>query len=94
MPPPCHDGWDAHHIARIIMLPPDLSEDAMRAAWIRRDKAADGRFVIAVRTTGIFCRSSCPARPKAENIRFMADARAATAAGFRPCKRCKPLQIG
>lgn len=72
------------------MLHPDLSEDAMHALWQRRDKAADGRFVIAVRTTGIFCRPSCPARPKPENIRFMVDAVAASAAGFRPCKLCKP----
>ncbi|HEU5034179.1 MAG TPA: AlkA N-terminal domain-containing protein [Mycobacteriales bacterium] len=56
-----------------------------------RDARFDGRFVTAVRTTGIYCRPSCPAQtPKPENVRFFARAAAAAAAGFRACKRCRP----
>ncbi|MGI9092916.1 MAG: AlkA N-terminal domain-containing protein [Mycobacteriales bacterium] len=56
-----------------------------------RDRRFDGRFVTAVRTTGIYCRPSCPAQtPKRENVRFYAVAAAAQAAGFRACKRCRP----
>ncbi|HWB67334.1 MAG TPA: Ada metal-binding domain-containing protein [Mycobacteriales bacterium] len=56
-----------------------------------RDARFDGRFVTAVRTTGIYCRPSCPAqRPKPENVAFFPHAAAAVAAGFRACKRCRP----
>ena len=56
-----------------------------------RDARFDGRFVTAVRTTGIYCRPSCPAQtPKPENVRFFPQAAAAAAAGFRACKRCRP----
>jgi AraC family transcriptional regulator of adaptative response/methylated-DNA-[protein]-cysteine methyltransferase len=65
--------------------------DARWAAVLARDAASDGKFVTAVATTGIYCRPSCPARhPLRENIRFYATCEAAEAAGFRPCKRCKP----
>ena len=60
-------------------------------AVCERDAAQDGRFVFAVRSTGIYCRPSCPARrPRRENVSFHLDADAAAAAGFRPCKRCSP----
>src|SRR5690606_38923193 len=63
----------------------------MLEAFEARDRSQDGRFVVAVTTTGIYCRPSCPARrPRAENVRFFADEASAAAAGFRPCKRCKP----
>lgn len=66
-------------------------ETSRRAAVARRDPAADGEFVYAVTTTGICCRPSCPAkRPKPENLRLFASVAAARAAGFRPCKRCRP----
>ncbi len=56
-----------------------------------RDRRYDGVFVTAVRTTGIYCRPSCPARqPKRENICFYPDCDSAEAAGYRPCKRCRP----
>ena len=56
-----------------------------------RDTRFDGRFVTAVRTTGIYCRPSCPAQtPRQENVRFFPRAAAAAAAGFRACKRCRP----
>lgn len=68
------------------------SEQIMRAAIASRDKAFDGRFIYAVVTTGVFCRPSCAARPALpENLRFFPGAEAALAAGFRPCKRCHPL---
>jgi hypothetical protein len=68
--------------------------DAARwAAFERRDRAADGRFVCAVRTTGVYCRPSCAGRPKRENVRFFATNAAAEAAGFRACKRCRPERL-
>ncbi len=55
------------------------------------DARFDGAFVIAVRTTGIYCRPTCPARtPKRENVRFLASPDEAERAGFRACKRCRP----
>ncbi len=65
------------------------------AAFERRDRAFDGRFVGAVRTTGIYCKPSCPARhPLRENVLFFADGPAALAAGFRACRRCRPDEVG
>ncbi|MGV0837828.1 AlkA N-terminal domain-containing protein [Mycolicibacterium thermoresistibile] len=56
-----------------------------------KDARFDGWFVTAVLTTGIYCRPSCPVRsPLARNVRFYPTAAAAQAAGFRPCKRCRP----
>ncbi|MDQ1679820.1 MAG: AraC family transcriptional regulator, partial [Frankiaceae bacterium] len=56
-----------------------------------KDSRFDGWFVTAVRTTGIYCRPSCPAMtPKAANVRFLPSAAAAQALGFRACKRCRP----
>ena len=56
-----------------------------------RDPAADGRFFTCVRTTGIFCRPVCPARPPhLKNCDFVATAVEAVAAGYRACKRCRP----
>ena len=56
-----------------------------------RDSRFDGWFVTAVRTTGIYCRPSCPALPaRVENLRFLPSAAAAQRAGFRACKRCRP----
>lgn len=63
------------------------------AAVEGRDSSADGRFVYGVATTGVFCRPGCASRsPRRENVRFFADAEAAEAAGFRPCKRCRPSE--
>jgi AraC family transcriptional regulator of adaptative response/methylated-DNA-[protein]-cysteine methyltransferase len=59
-----------------------------------RDASADGAFVYAVRTTGVFCRPSCAARPaKPQNVVFFATTREAEAAGFRACLRCRPLAV-
>ncbi len=60
-------------------------------AMAAKDHRFDGLFFIAVRSTGIYCRPVCPATaPKRENISFYANAAAATAAGYRPCLRCRP----
>lgn len=69
------------------MLDPEHCWQAVCA----RDAEYDGRFVFAVRSTGIYCRPSCPARrPRRDNVSFHADAASAEAAGFRPCRRCSP----
>ncbi|MBB5715251.1 bifunctional transcriptional activator/DNA repair enzyme AdaA [Sphingomonas aerophila] len=64
------------------------------AAFAARDRTSDGRFVVAVRTTGIYCKPSCPARrPAPGNVTFFADGPAAQAAGFRACLRCRPDEV-
>lgn len=67
-----------------------LTENEMRLAWQRRDAGYDGVFCFGVKTTGIFCRPSCPSRPKRENLEFFPGCGAAVRAGYRPCKRCQP----
>ena len=65
--------------------------DALYRAVASRDRRFDGRFVLGVTSTGIYCRPSCPARtPKPQNVRFFALPAAAVAAGFRACRRCRP----
>lgn len=72
-------------------LPPRAE---MEAAYLRRDASYDGVFFLGVRTTGIFCRPSCPARkPLPRNVEFYRSVRDAVFAGFRPCKRCRPLEV-
>jgi AraC family transcriptional regulator of adaptative response / DNA-3-methyladenine glycosylase II len=69
----------------------DLDRQACDRARRSRDARFDGRFFIAVTTTGIYCRPICPARaPKDENIQYFPTAATAEAAGFRPCLRCRP----
>ncbi|MES1940802.1 adenosine deaminase [Salinisphaera sp. T5B8] len=63
------------------------------AAVLANDARADGDFFYAVKTTGIYCRPSCPSRPpRRENVLFFDDAAQAEQAGFRACKRCQPQQ--
>ena len=69
------------------------SRAEMEQAITRKDGSYDGIFFVAVRTTGIFCRPSCPSRPKLENIEFFPAIRDAVFAGYRPCKRCHPLEV-
>ncbi|MFC3284538.1 bifunctional DNA-binding transcriptional regulator/O6-methylguanine-DNA methyltransferase Ada [Litchfieldella rifensis] len=72
---------------------PFISDDDKWGAVQRRDVAADGVFVYAVRSTGIYCRPSCAARrPRRENVEFHVSVEAAEHAGFRPCKRCRPQE--
>jgi AraC family transcriptional regulator of adaptative response/methylated-DNA-[protein]-cysteine methyltransferase len=62
-------------------------------AYLAGDEDYEGIFFTAVKTTGIFCRPACPARkPKPQNVEFFASAQEALFAGFRPCKRCRPMQ--
>src|SRR5258706_16234507 len=71
-------------------LPPPSE---MERAVDTSDASYDGIFFVAVRTTGIFCRPSCPARkPLAKNREYFATAREAVFAGYRPCKRCRPME--
>ncbi|SEG45350.1 DNA-O6-methylguanine--protein-cysteine S-methyltransferase /Transcriptional regulator Ada [Bryocella elongata] len=66
-------------------------------AWqqvLARDASADGSFVYAVTSTGIFCRPTCPSRrPLKENVRFYTTTAEAEAAGFRACQRCEPTRV-
>lgn len=68
-----------------------LKDDARYNAFAARDSRQAGRFVMAVATTGIYCRPGCPARlPKRENVTFYDTPAQAETAGFRACKRCQP----
>ena len=72
-----------------------IDADAAWTAFERRDRAWDGRVIGAVRSTGIYCKPSCPARrPKRENVEFFATGERAAAAGYRPCLRCRPDEVG
>lgn len=63
-------------------------------AVLARDANLAGPFLYGVRTTGIYCRPGCPARtPKRENVEFFEQRADAEAAGYRPCKRCRPTAI-
>src|SRR5262249_14178539 len=89
---PCRGPKTAHRRAeacytRGVHLDPEICYRAL----CTRDARFDGRFFTAVRTTGIYCRPICPARtPRRENCLFVPCAAAAEAAGFRPCRRCRP----
>jgi len=64
----------------------------MKQAYLGRDASYDGIFFLGVRTTGVFCRPTCPARkPLPQNVEYFPSALAALVAGYRPCKRCRPL---
>ena len=64
-------------------------------ALAARDRAADGTFVYAVTSTGVYCRPSCPSRrPRADRVRFFDTTHDARQAGFRACKRCRPDTVG
>lgn len=67
-------------------------KERMYRALVARDAASDGAFFVGVRTTGIFCRPTCPAKkPRIENVEFFSTAREALCAGYRPCLRCSPM---
>src|SRR5690242_18906606 len=70
-------------------LPPIVE---MERAYLSRDATYNGLFFVGVRTTGIFCRPSCPARrPYPQKVEYVPSAAAAVFAGYRPCKRCRPM---
>src|SRR5437773_6135448 len=76
-------------MAAMNMMP---SVKEMQRAYLEKDVSYDGIFFLGVRTTGIFCRPSCPARkPLPENVDYFSNVREAVFAGYRPCKRCRPL---
>src|SRR5688572_22138856 len=70
---------------------PQIAE--MERAYLAGDATYNGLFYFAVRSTGIFCRPGCPARkPLPKNVEYFATSQAALDAGYRPCKRCQPLE--
>src|SRR5512142_152578 len=69
------------------------STNTMYRALTDRDSTFDGVFFAAIRTTGVFCRPTCTAKkPNPENVEFYPSIRDALSAGYRPCKRCRPMQ--
>ncbi len=72
------------------MLSPTREE--MERAFARKDGGYDGIFYVAVKTTGIFCRPSCPSQPNLENVEFFLSVKGCLFAGYRACKRCHPLE--
>jgi AraC family transcriptional regulator of adaptative response/methylated-DNA-[protein]-cysteine methyltransferase len=69
------------------------SDEERWQAVVNRDPTAVGAFFYSVRSTGVYCSPNCPAkRARRENVRFHATCQEAEAAGFRPCKRCKPTE--
>src|SRR3979490_158619 len=78
-------------ISKAISTVTPIEQDPRWARVKIRDKSADGVFCYSVAPTGVFCRPSCPSRTaNPGNVRFHDGPAAARAAGFRPCKRCKP----
>ena len=77
-----------------LTLEPDIlpSRAEMERACLAHDASFDGLFFVAVKTTGVFCRPSCPAKPLLKNVEFFPSIRACCEAGYRPCKRCRPLE--
>lgn len=72
----------------------ETTDDPRWARVVRRDRGADGGFVYAVATTGVYCRPSCPSRTaRPENVRFFASPAEAEAAGYRACRRCHPKSV-
>src|SRR5512143_2342766 len=77
--------------APLAGLPALPSRAVLDRARRSRDVRFDGRFFVAVTSTGIYCRPVCPApSPRAANVRYFPSAAAAADAGFRPCLRCRP----
>ena len=75
----------------LLDRPDRTTEEARLAAVAARDATADGSFVYSVRSTGVYCRPSCPSRAaKRDNMAFHTTCADAERAGFRPCRRCRP----
>src|ERR1043166_7205239 len=74
-------------------MPEIMNNPELWKAVLARDSSRDGSFVFAVKSTGIYCRPSCPARrPRREQVSFYQLPEAAESEGFRACKRCRPQQ--
>ena len=73
----------------------NIDQEQAWAAFERRDRSWDDRVIGAVKSTGIYCKPSCPARrPKRDNVEFFATPAEARAAGYRACLRCRPDEVG
>ncbi|MFC3747343.1 bifunctional transcriptional activator/DNA repair enzyme AdaA [Paenibacillus sp. GCM10012306] len=73
------------------MLPAERNEEYYKAL-LEKNTEYEGLFYVGVKTTGVFCRPTCPARkPKLENCEFFANPQQALLASYRPCQRCRPL---
>ncbi len=80
-------------MATTVTMIPRSDTELRWQAVLGRDRAADGRFVYAVRSTGIYCRPSCPSkRPRREQVQFYELPALAEQAGFRACRRCRPAE--
>ena len=76
---------------RAILMAMEMTASVCYRIVTARDRRYEGRFFVAVKTTGIYCRPGCPARtPKRQNVAFYPSAAAAECAGFRACARCRP----
>lgn len=85
-----HERWCGSGV-QVAAEALDMERSAMWVAFSRRDAGFDGRFVAAVRSTRIFCRPSCPCRrPRPDRVEYYPTPDAATRAGYRACKRCRP----
>ena len=85
----CYSGAMDSTADRDTLAP--LDSEACRRARMARDHRFDGEFFLAVKTTGIYCRPICPARPAAEkNVSYFHSPAQAAAQGYRPCLRCRP----
>jgi AraC family transcriptional regulator of adaptative response/methylated-DNA-[protein]-cysteine methyltransferase len=81
------------YMTRIDRQATARENDARWAALLSRNPESAADFYYGVRTTGVYCRPTCPSRrPRRDNVEFFATRDAAERAGFRPCKRCKPEQ--
>jgi methylated-DNA-[protein]-cysteine S-methyltransferase len=78
------------HEARIAGRALDLNDDACWTMVQRRDPAADGRFIVGVRTTGVYCRPTCAGRPLRRNVVYFRNVEQARSYGLRACRRCAP----
>ncbi len=85
--------WMPQKLRHILLFMKTIpSKTEMSRAFLERDASYDALLFAAVRTTGVFCRPSCPAKkPRIENVQFYSSARDALFAGFRPSKRCRPM---
>ncbi len=84
-------GMMIQDTSSVLAMPRSLSDDPRWSQVLTRAAEADGRFVYAVKSTGVFCRPTCPSRrPRRAQVRFFADAGAAERAGYRACLRCAP----
>lgn len=71
------------------------SDDVLYQALLERDPSYEGFAYVGVKSTGVFCKLTCPARkPKRENTTFYPSMVSALEAGYRPCKRCRPMSLG